>query len=1360
MHRRRDRRDGFTVVELLVTIVVIGLLSAGAVRADIHLKRRAVERVVMGDLDAYAEAQMAQREEGGGFAPTPELLAAGFEWSDGIEVSDAQVVRDRFFVRIRHQPSGYSCALDLSPATGRARNRKVCRASASDPALARPPGIIVTPPPADTQTVARPPSFPPDGDGYLLPPDVGDLAEVVLDPGASRVLLFPVENRSGEPRLFTFDGVSSNPSVVPHPGAPADALLTSRERASIPLTVTVLPGTLADDAAEVDLRANDAGDRSYSGSGRVRVRAALVLANPAVSVPAGEIRDPGESFTVQYRVRNLSNATRVFRVAPVMPAGSALSLAGAVPDLELAPNEERAVPIAYILAAWAEGGSVWSARITVTDRDASAFSRTSGDFQVTARLILLAPVVSGPAESVQTPGAEFTLLWQVENRSNADREFLVTGGASGGLSAGTPVTRRIPRGESLAVPYTFRLSDDATCGTVHVASVRVDDVGAPAYRGDASGDVRAATVLAAPGVAAPAARSDQPGASFSARWEVVNQSNCARDVRVDVLPDGDAEVAGITGGGVVRLQPFERRPVDVLYRMRDRSLHQTQSRPAARATDQLEPAYSAAASFLETTALRLCSPVVEGPVVPAPQPQQPGTGATLVHRVTNCSNAARTFAFVAASTNPGAVGDPADPSPREVAAFATVEVSFAYLLAGTAYGGSFSDLVFRAVDGGDESLTGARAFRVTAAVVVNAPLLTAFPDQVLAPAGDGAAQAQLVSRSNIHVDFCFTAELAPGTAPAGRVVAAASQVPCVRVPPFETAVVEQRFVGAVLAEHPLTNAVVVRAFDAARPALGTTQSIGVTAALVLAAPALQVPATPPPVGWMLSQERSVSYPVTNATNGARDLCIAVSPSGPELVSSNPGHVCAVVPARQEHVFSHVLRGNAAGEPTVSVTAYDRLAPAYSATAAYSARVVDARPVAVWTPPAPVYVRRWADFDASRSYSPAGARIVRYIWSWGLLNQRWTGTRFEVGGGGVASDAVAEPVTRRAYDIRGTFEVCLAVEDDAGRLSAPSCAPVTTLLQTRARLAFRYRGWWYSPSDFCVDVPWDNQCPDEHGNGRWEILLAPSQGDVPIRRAWASVRVNYWQTDDEFEQAYTYSGNVETLPYSFSSFGQTVTYDFLSNRHKANGSVQTGRWRILQTEGTGALGWPQAPGLDGHPLIVNANLGRATGMFDGGPHWVPDDVWITLNVEDAHGQITQQSAYLDHQRSEWRGGECINGTSGSRCIRGYERLTPPQPVPLVSIQRQQQADGSYRFTGSGESPDGRMVDSWWQVTRTSPLTGRDSFVVRGDAYQVDPGMCEVVDVLQVYVDDRGQLGSAGDRVLGFMSPFCDDIEPPL
>ncbi|HKP77470.1 MAG TPA: hypothetical protein VJT67_18205, partial [Longimicrobiaceae bacterium] len=883
------------------------------------------------------------------------------------------------------------------------------------------------------------------------------------------------------------------------------------------------------------------------------------------------------------------------------------------------------------------------------------------------------------------------------------------------------------------------------------------------YAASGAGVVRTATVLATPAVSAPAGRSDPPGAAFTAVWTVVNRSNCERSVRVEVTGDGDVDLTGVAGGGVLRLQPFEQRTVEGQYRVRDNSVYRTESRPLLRASDEAAAAYTAAGSFVETTALKLCAPTLSGPTGTVPQPQQPGTGATVAFRLTNCSNAPRTFAFTAPSSNPAAVPGPPDPAPLAVAAFGTADVGFAYTVSALALGGAFSDLALRASDAGEPSLAAAEGFRVIAAVVVAAPVLGAFPARTLLPGEAGSATAVLTSRSNVPVDVCFAASVLPGDAPAGAVVEPAVPAPpCARVGAYQTANVTQALSVAAAAEHPRTNVVSVRAWDAARPALAAEQQVTVTAGLLLAAPVLEVPVTPPPKEWMVGQERSIAYPVTNRSNAARELCLSVDPGAAQLAAADPAPVCALVGVGQAYTFQHVLRGAAVGATVVAVEVHDRLAPEYRAAGAFAARVIDARPVAVWTPPSPVYVRKWADFDGSRSFSPVGAKIVKYVWSWGLFNQRWTGTRFEPGGSGVATDELATATARRAWDLRGTFQVCLAVEDDAGRRSDAKCAAVTTLAETRARLAFRYRGWWYKPSDFCWDVPWDNQCPKEHGNARWEILLNQSQGDVPIKRAWATVRIDYWQTDDEFERTYSYSGNVEALPYSFTTNGQTIQYDFFSNRHKADGSVESGRWRILDTDGTAGLGWPVAPNLANHPLILNANLGSATGLFDGGPHWVPDDAWITLYVEDALGNVTQQSRYLDHKRAEWRGEECINGTSGWNCIRGYERLVPPQEVPVVQITRETMGTDAYRFTGTGTSPDGRVVDRWWEINRYSfDLTqGYQSATYRDEAVEVRPDDCEIVEVWLVYVDDRGQQGRAMEQVSRGNLRTCVPVGTPL
>jgi hypothetical protein len=498
----------------------------------------------------------------------------------------------------------------------------------------------------------------------------------------------------------------------------------------------------------------------------------------------------------------------------------------------------------------------------------------------------------------------------------------------------------------------------------------------------------------------------------------------------------------------------------------------------------------------------------------------------------------------------------------------------------------------------------------------------------------------------------------------------------------------------------------------------------------------------------------MEYRVANQSNATRTLCLAVSTSDETLLSSaseNP--VCASVGARQFYTFSHVLKAALAktADVTISVQAYDQAAGSFQSAEVYLGHVVSANPVAVWTSPGSVYIRRWVDFNGGDSYSPIGTGIVKYIWTWGLEGLHWDGVRFAMGSTGLATDSSSSAATRRAYDSKGIFPVCLIVVDADGLRSEPNCQDLTTIVQTRARLQWRYRGWWHEPTGFCWDVAWDDQCAHPSGNSRWEVLLTASQGDVPIRRAWTTITVKWWNTDDPLDAeslTYTYSGN--TLPisgYVYDWKGSPRTYDFFSNDQRAFRNIQTGIWRVLDTEGSGAGGWPQAPDLAQHPLVLNANLGRATGVFDGGPHWVPDNAQVTVYVEDANGVVTSQSGHYDHIRAEWRGSDCIDGTSGLLCKRGFERLTAPPSAPTGKI-RVEIVDRMHRMTGSDLRSDGRIIDTYWDIyeERLEPGAGAGkSYTSRSTVLAISPERCVEKHVSLIMIDDQGRVGSANHIV---------------
>jgi hypothetical protein len=1008
--------------------------------------------------------------------------------------------------------------------------------------------------------------------------------------------------------------------------------------------------------------------------------------------------------------------------------------------------------VQYTLETAMDGFERRRACMEVHDAEAPAY-RGRECFWATAEFIPGTPRMGAPAPRDAGQDEHFTSEWTVVNTSNAPRPFNIAPAATGDLvmvaAEGTGSAVILPRDRPHTVRITYRLRRPSVAGTVSRATLQAADVDA---QSSVSGELVVTTRLeiCAPAVAlAPADRSEAPGTAFSATWQLQNCTNAPRDLTLSAVGDGDVQAGA---SRVEAFRPFEARSVSVPFRVKERSIHLTASRPALRASDA---DLAISSSFGMTTALALCAPTLSGPAGVPVQPQLPGTSATVGYTIQNCSNAPRTFSAVIGSSNLAAVPDPADPAQVTIPAYASAGVSFGYGVPVDVRGGVPADLGIRVVDAGDASLSAAGGFRVTPQVIRSAPLLSGFPAQLLLPGQSGNVSAVLTSQSNVPVRYCFTAAVSAGSVAAGSVVSPApSPAVCVDIEaPFGSAAVAQAVTVAAEAEHPWTNQVIVTAVDQADGSMTASQTFPVTVALQLANPTVRVPATPPAVPWRGGQTRSMDYRVLNQSNATRTLCVAVSTSDEALLSSSSANpVCASVGARQFRTFTHELKAAArvpgSGDVTIEVQAYDQDANESRATGEYRGHVVSANPIAVWTSPGSVYVRKWVEFNGSDSYSPVGTGIVKYIWTWGLEGLRWDGARFVMGGVGLATDSASSPTVRRAFDLKGTFEICLTVVDGEGRSSEPNCKPVSSLVQTRARLQWRYRGWWYDPRDFCWDVAWDNQCPPSSGNSRWEVLLNASNGDVPIRRAWASFTVRWWNTDDPGDKnarTYTYSGNslpVTTTTYNW--YGSMRSYDFFSNDQRAFRNIESGIWRVLDTEQSGGGGWPQAPNLASHPLVLNVNLGSATGVLDGGPHWVPDNARVTLHVEDAHGIVTSQSGYYDHTRSEWRGSDCISGSNRPLCTRGFERLIAPPSAPTGTIDVEI-VDGMYRLAGSGQSADGRIINTSWEVNeqRWDPGSGGErTYTSSADVLEVSPEACVEKHVLLILVDDQGRVGSAG------------------
>jgi RHS repeat-associated protein len=123
------------------------------------------------------------------------------------------------------------------------------------------------------------------------------------------------------------------------------------------------------------------------------------------------------------------------------------------------------------------------------------------------------------------------------------------------------------------------------------------------------------------------------------------------------------------------------------------------------------------ASFTVTyndAASGLANPTV---TAPANLPVTPGAQGTVKFQVRNNSTTQRTFAFVATSSNPAVVTDPADPISQVIPAGATLDVPVSVSVLSGAAAGATATIALTATDSASTARTGSASFVATVALV-------------------------------------------------------------------------------------------------------------------------------------------------------------------------------------------------------------------------------------------------------------------------------------------------------------------------------------------------------------------------------------------------------------------------------------------------------------------------------------------------------------------------------------------------------------------------------------------------------------------------------------------------------------------
>lgn len=106
------REEGFTLVELLVAMVILGALAAIAIPALASQRQRAYDAVMAGDLKAIVTAETAWQVENDTYTDVvADLGELGYRASQHV-TGHVRVVGDEFLACTRHVGSSYWLLFD------------------------------------------------------------------------------------------------------------------------------------------------------------------------------------------------------------------------------------------------------------------------------------------------------------------------------------------------------------------------------------------------------------------------------------------------------------------------------------------------------------------------------------------------------------------------------------------------------------------------------------------------------------------------------------------------------------------------------------------------------------------------------------------------------------------------------------------------------------------------------------------------------------------------------------------------------------------------------------------------------------------------------------------------------------------------------------------------------------------------------------------------------------------------------------------------------------------------------------------------------------------------------------------------
>jgi prepilin-type N-terminal cleavage/methylation domain-containing protein len=1315
---KRLSQRGFTLIEVLVVLVVIGIGAAAVYVLQFGPSEATAGVVAMQrNLETFSVLETREFEEKGRYERPEILLGRGaMALSDRVEVDSVGYAADRVYLRLRHLDTEERCSVDLSAVSENARNYRQCFGGAAPDSLERPlvadgPGTELP----DTAAVETPPA-PPAGP-VVRAPVVADPADLVVVPGGAVRQTFRVTNPGAVAREYRFTAASSDAGLVPAPAHPAGMVVGAGESVDVPVESSVAAGAAAGRASAVALEAVDAGDEALSGRGRFAVTAGAVLEAPDLAGPGPIEVEPGGTISMRWTVRNRSNGARLMELAPRSddPSLAMVSVVGAG-RLRLEPGASRTVEATFRLASPSTAGTTRSATLSARDVMAPAY-RAAASVPVTTRLVVAAPAVAGPADRTENPGATFTATWTVANRSNAARRFTVTPGLDGASelvveSATGTGTVTIPEGGRLTVSVSYRLRSDAVAGTRNTASLRVADADAPELAATGSFTATTALVLAAPTVASPGDRSAGPGERFVVSWTVRNSTNGARvlEVAPGVAAGGELVVVASSGTGAVAFQPFETRTASVTYQVRRGSVGGSASEAQLEASDRDQPSYAGSSRFRFTTATVLRAPSVRSL---GDRSGDPGSAGTAGYRLVNESNVRRTFRLVATSSNGSAVADPADPVQVAVEPFGSVDLSVPYSVDVRAVAGSTAALGLQATDAADGAWTGSAAATFTTNLVVKAPGV-AGGGSVSGYSGETHSLVfPLTNRSNARRRISFSVSSSNGAV----VPAPAAPAP-VEVEPFATVEVTVPVRFGAAPSSSLESTVTVTAADAEAGGPGGSGAGGATRINRL-----------PSLGPTAGPGGQYTYTTVQAAGNAADPdgtivsyeWFTISPAGVWAYLGSAAAPATSFPKAGGWRFWVRVTDNNGGQ-----------ASGYTDPVPVLNRVPAAGPTA-----APDGEYTFVPVRLEANASDVDGTVTSYAWYTIDPGGAWT----YVGGGASASFTPGRPGTWYAYVV--------ATDDDGGQVGAYTAAISVRNRAPTAAPGFSPDG---QPSRLPVQLHANAADPDGSVSGYAWYVIDPggawSYAGADANPSFVPGRPGAWRayvvvTDDSGAQTGAYTGTIPvanrppSVAPSFTPNNQPpgTPVQLYANGSDEDGAVQAYAWYVIDPGG----GWTY--------VGAGANLGFTPNR---GGTWygyvvATDD--LGAQTAGYTGPITVAEVYgcTDPGARNYNPGATANDGS---CV--YNRA----PVAVLDVGY----PGGQSFAWEGEAVSLDLRRSW--DPDGDPLTGNLGSGLTGSASWGAEGTYYVTGT----VSDGRATGSETKavivrrKIIGCMDPGARNHDP--